>query len=213
MRTQDLIDQLSGGVEPRWAGAAVLRLTFGIAIGVGAAMLALLFWLGAPLSVVGVTGIAAFTMKLLFGVTLAALAAILLVMSGRPGSKLGKRFYWLLLPPAVVAVTATMELAVTPSAAREMAWLGSSWQACLIGVSLLSLPVLLGIAWGFSRLAPTDLRQTGFLAGLTSGAAAATLYALYCPETTASFLVTWYTLAITVSGGIGAITGPRLLRW
>lgn len=213
MRTQDLIDQLASDVEPRWPGEAVRRLSFGIAIGVGTVMLALLFWLGAPLRAVGVTGIAAFTMKLLFGVTLAALAAILLVMSGRPGSKVGRRIYWLLLPPAIVAVTATMELAGASAAARETAWLGSSWQACVTGVSLSSVPLLLGIAWGFRRLAPTNLRQAGLLAGITSGAAAATLYALYCSETTASFLATWYTLGIIVSGVIGALTGPRLLRW
>jgi len=73
--------------------------------------------------------------------------------------------------------------------------------------------VLAGIVWAFRRLAPTNLPLAGLLAGLASGSAAAVVYALFCPETTAAFLATWYTLGILAAGLIGLLVGPRLLRW
>jgi hypothetical protein len=38
-------------------------------------------------------------------------------------------------------------------------------------------------------------------------------YALTCPEDGAAFLATWYGLGILAVGGLGALLGPRLLRW
>lgn len=213
MNTEQLIDQLSAVAEPRRPGAAVRRLVGGVSLGGATAALLILLMFGPPLGAVGATGIPAFTMKLLFALAMAGLAGVLLFASGRPGRQVGPRIYWLVVPPLVVAVTAAMEMSALPAPLRDDAWLGMTWQTCLLSVSLLSLPVLLGTVWGFKLLAPTDLRLAGSLAGLTSGATAAVLYALYCPETTATFLVSWYTLGIFVAGLIGAIFGPRLLRW
>lgn len=88
---------------------------------------------------------------------------------------------------------------------------GSMWLMCLLKIVLLSVPVFAGVLWAFRQLAPTRLRLAGLLAGLTAGSAAATIYALYCPETTATFLVS--SLGILAIGLIGALSGPRLLRW
>lgn len=213
MKTSELIGQLAADLRPSPPGAALRRLTLGGGIGTAVAALAILMWLGTPLSAVGLTGIPAFTMKLFFGVALAGIAGVLLFISGHPGQHVGRRFAWLLLPPAVVATTALLELANLPPALRGAAFFGTTWQTCLIAVSAMSIPVFLGIVWGFRRLAPTRLRLAGLLAGLTAGSVSAVLYALYCPETTATFLVSWYTLGIVIAGIIGAIAGPRLLRW
>jgi hypothetical protein len=51
------------------------------------------------------------------------------------------------------------------------------------------------------------------LAGLAAGATATLVYCLHCPESTASFVVTWYSLGIGLAGLVGAWLGPRLLRW
>lgn len=213
MRTIELIDSLSADLEPSSPGAALRRLMLGTAIGTAVAVAAILTWLGAPLSAVGSTGIPAFTMKLSFVIALAGVAGILLFIAGHPGQHVGRRLLWLLLPPAVVAVTAMMELASLPAATRDDALLGSTWQTCLAAVSLLAIPIFLGIVWGFRRLAPTRLRLAGLLAGIAAGSVSAILYALYCPETTAAFLVSWYTLGILAAGIAGALVGPRLLRW
>ena len=95
---------------------------------------------------------------------------------------------------------------------REEAWLGSTWLTCIASIAGFSLPVLGGVVWAFRRLAPTRLRLAGLLAGITSGSTAALVYALYCPETTATFLASWYTGGIAVAGLIGLLAGSRLLR-
>jgi hypothetical protein len=120
---------------------------------------------------------------------------------------------WLMVPPTLIAVCAAVEMAVAPAAAHKELWLGASWQTCFLTVSLIAVPIFLGIVWGFEKLAPTELRETGCLAGVTAGASSATLDARYCPETTAMFLLSWYTLAIAGAGIAGTFAGPRLLRW
>ena len=69
--------------------------------------------------------------------------------------------------------------------------------------------LLLALRW----LAPTRLRAAGAAAGLAAGAWAACLYCLHCPETAAPFILVWYSAGITLATGLGALLGPRLLRW
>ncbi|NUQ17154.1 MAG: DUF1109 domain-containing protein [Sphingomonas sp.] len=211
--TEDLIRSLAADVKPLRRGAAQLRLAAGI--GAGAAVALVVLWLSwrAPLSAVAYTGVPTFTMKLAYAATMAAATAILLLAAGRPGQRIGMRLLWLIVPPVLVAANAIMELAMTAPQFREAEWLGSTWQICILSTAGLSLPILAGIVWAFRRMAPTNLRLAGLLAGLASGSAAAVVYALFCPETTAAFLATWYTLGIAVAGLIGLLAGPRLLRW
>lgn len=211
--TEQLIEQLASGVRPTSPTAALQRLLLGIAGGASVSLLLVILMFGRPAALVEYTGIPAFAMKLSFSAAMMAAAAVLLYIAGRPGHRIGKRLVWLAVPPALIAVTAVMELSATAPQFRDDVWLGSTWQTCLAGISLMSLPVLGGIVWAFRRFAPTRLRLAGLLAGITSGATAAVLYALYCPETTASFLVSWYSLGIAAAGLIGWIAGPRLLKW
>jgi hypothetical protein len=92
-------------------------------------------------------------------------------------------------------------------------WLGQSWRVCSSLVFLLSIPIFGGLLWSFRRLAPSRLRAAGATAGLAAGAWGATLYCLHCPEVSAIFVLTWYTLGIGLAALLGAIVGPRLLRW
>ena len=50
-------------------------------------------------------------------------------------------------------------------------------------------------------------------AGLLAGAFAAAVYCLHCPETSAIFVLIWYSLGILATSLLGALLGPRLLRW
>lgn len=213
LATDDLIRLLAADAKPVRRGAAQMRLIAGILIGGIVALLTLTLLLRAPLSAIVYTGVPAFTMKLAYAVAMAAATGLLLFASGRPGQRIGYRLLWLFLPPVLVGVNAIMEMSMTAPQFREAALLGTTWQTCLAAIAGLSLPVLGGVVWAFRRLAPTDLRLAGMLAGLTSGSAAAVVYALFCPETTAAFLATWYTLGIAAAGLIGLMVGPRLLRW
>jgi hypothetical protein len=80
-------------------------------------------------------------------------------------------------------------------------------------VLALSLPIFVGLLWSYRRFAPTHLRAAGATAGLSAGAWAATLYCLHCPEVSAMFVLTWYSLGIGLATLLGALVGPRLLRW
>ena len=211
--TEDLIRSLSAEAKPIRRGAPQMRLFGGIVVGAVVALLVLAFLLRAPLSAVGSTGVPAFTMKIAYAAAMAVAAGLLLFASGRPGQRIGLRLLWLIVPPTLVVTMALMELSMKAPQLREAAWLGTTWQTCLAAIVGLSLPILAGVVWAFKRLAPTDLRLAGLLAGLTSGSAAAVVYALFCPETTAAFLATWYTSGMLLAGIIGVLMGPRLLRW
>src|SRR3546814_8583539 len=211
--TNELIGQLAAEAKaiPR-PGAVLRRLSIGLAIGVVAASVATVTSFGMPLQAVHHTGAAAFAMKLLFSTALFGIALVLLFVAGRPGHELGKRWLWLLMPPAVVAISAVTELSMATPPQREAMWLGSTWQTCVAAIALLSLPVFAGVLWAFQCLAPTRLRLAGLLAGLVAGSAGAVLYALFCPETTATFLLRWYSLGMLCPGVIGPAAGPGTPR-
>jgi len=46
-----------------------------------------------------------------------------------------------------------------------------------------------------------------------AGGVGASVYGLHCPEMTAAFVVTWYSLGVAACAAVGALLGPRLLRW
>jgi hypothetical protein len=91
--------------------------------------------------------------------------------------------------------------------------LGQTAAACPFLITLLATPVLLGGFWALRGLAPTRLRLAGTSVGLLAGAAGACVYALHCPEMAAPFLGTWYVLGIAIPTALGALLGPRVLRW
>lgn len=87
------------------------------------------------------------------------------------------------------------------------------WKICPWLLLILAAPIFIGLLWSFRRLAPTRLRAAGAAAGFAAGAWAATLYCLHCPEVSAIFVLTWYTLGMLLAAGVGALLGPRVLRW
>jgi hypothetical protein len=77
----------------------------------------------------------------------------------------------------------------------------------------MSLPLLAATLWALRRGASTRPALSGALAGLLSGGAAATVYAVHCPEDSPLFYASWYVLAILGATALGALLGARLLRW
>ena len=117
------------------------------------------------------------------------------------------------MPILLVALVAAVELGVTPSSQWLAMWLGHSWSVCPWRVLALSGPIFIGLLWAFRAFAPTQLRLAGALAGMSAGALGAMVYGLHCPESSALFLLTWYSLGIGLATVVGALIGPRLLRW
>lgn len=84
---------------------------------------------------------------------------------------------------------------------------------CLISIPVLALPVLVAVFWALSSGAALQPRLTGAVAGLIAGGMAASVYSLYCDKDMILFVVPAYCAAIASISVIGALLGPRLLKW
>ncbi|HEX4878455.1 MAG TPA: DUF1109 domain-containing protein [Limnobacter sp.] len=95
---------------------------------------------------------------------------------------------------------------------QALLW-GHSWIACPWLIALVSLPGLVGSLWAMRSLAPTRPAAAGFGCGVFAGSLGAMGYALACTESSPIFVALWYTLGIVLVGVLGALAGPRVLRW
>lgn len=84
---------------------------------------------------------------------------------------------------------------------------------CLLSIPLLAVPLMGGTLWALSAGAATRPGLTGAIAGLMSGAAAASVYSLFCVKDMVLFVVPSYTTAMALVVVAGAALGPRVLRW
>jgi hypothetical protein len=213
MNTDELIAALALDTKPVRSGQAVFGLVTALTAGAAVAMVLIAIFIGDPLLGTRSVSVMTFGVKMAFTASLLLLSGYLLYQAGRPGHEPGRGLPWIAAPFVLVATLAAIALASAPAGATHALIFGSSWQVCLLSVSLLSVPVYAMLVMAFRRLAPTDLKLTGLLAGLASGAMAALVYALHCPETSPAFLLIWYGLGIIAAGFSGRIAGPLLLRW
>jgi hypothetical protein len=213
VRTEDLIEALAADTPARPAGSVARRIAAAAGLGALAALAILLVWLGLRPDLARAVGDVFFWIKLAYAVALALAGAALVDRYGRPGGVGGR--LWL-LAAAPVAVLALIALAASLGHSADQVrrdWLGHSWDLCPFRILVMAAPVFVATLRVLRRLAPTRLRLAGFAAGLMAGGAGASVYCLACDESTALFVVTWYTLGVLVCGAIGALAGPRLLRW
>ena len=212
MKTADLIAELAESAAPVAPASPRRRLAAMVAVGGLLAFAMLLPWLGLrPLGVA--IRLPSFWMKGVYTAALAVAAWTVAARLSRPsGRVLGPVIVILAILLFMISMGA-MDLWRTPAADRAHVWMGGSWDQCPFNIMVLALPIfVLGIL-AVRRLAPTRLVATGAAVGLMAGAAAATVYGLHCDEHTAAFTATWYSLGIVVCAAIGALLGPRLLRW
>ena len=213
MKTDTLIDALSKNVKRLPRHALPRRLAAGLLFGGVATLILVAVLLGFRADLVPAMRGSTFWMKWAYTISLGVGAIAMVARLARPEPVLLRRFWPVALPFAALLVLGVAELLHTPRTDWLSMWLGQSWTKCPWLVLLLSLPIFVGLLWSFRKLAPTRLRAAGAAAGLASGAWAATLYCLHCPEVSALFVVTWYTLGILLAAGLGALIGPRVLRW
>lgn len=213
MDTQQLIESLSRDVAPVAPHALVKRLGLGIFLG-GVVTTALVVWmLGIRPDLANAMHGFSFWMKWTYTISLGMGTAYALTRLARPTPS-SLRGLWLLgIPVLVLAGIGIGELVYTPPSDWLAMWLGGTWMVCPWLVLSLAAPIFIGLLWSFRKLAPMSLRAAGAAAGLAAGAWAAAIYCLQCPEASAIFVLTWYTLGIVLAAGVGAVLGPRLMRW
>ncbi len=213
MNTDDLIAKLSVNVPKVGRHAVGGRLAIGLLLGALVAGTAVVFFLGIrPDLHIAMHGFA-FWMKWTYTISLSLVALAVTAQLARPDSG-SIRWLWLFaVPVTLLAGAGVIELTRTPPGKWLAMWLGHSWMICPWIVLGLAIPIFIGLLWSFRRLAPTRLRAAGAAAGLSAGAFAATVYCVHCPEVSAIFVLTWYSLGILLAASLGALLGPRLLRW
>lgn len=213
MDSDTLIAALAASTQLVPRSAVMRRLVLGIASG-GLVCLALVLGLLGPranLAAAMLTG--PFWMKAGYTAALALIATGMVARLARPDRAPGWSAWLIALPVAVLAALAARELIIMPPVDWRPMVMGQSASVCSVLVVASALPVFAGLIWAFRTLAPTRLRLAGAAAGLAAGSVGATVYGLHCAEATALFVLSWYTLGIAASAGLGALFGPRLLRW
>jgi hypothetical protein len=89
---------------------------------------------------------------------------------------------------------------------------GHNAKHCLSLIPMLSVAPATCLLLALRHGAPARPGLAGAIAGLVAGAFGASLYALTCPDDSALFVATWYTIAIAVVTAVSSFIGARLLR-
>jgi hypothetical protein len=212
MNTQELIESLGRDVRPVPRHSVERKIAFALILGIIGSIALIVATIGIRPDLSEAMGEADFWVKWIYTASLAIIAAGLTFRLARPEAATFAR-WWLAIPVVLIALIGIAELAAAPPSHWLAMWLGRTASKCPFLVFGLSIPILGCLLWSMRRLAPTRLAAAGAAAGLTAGAFAATVYCLHCPETSAVFVLTWYSLGIAFATGVGAFLGPRLLRW
>lgn len=213
MNTDTFIGQLVAELTPVQPHAMRLRIAAGLAAGGVAAAILLLLSLGVrpDLSQAGHTP--QFWLKWAFTAALGWAAFMIVERLGRPDGEVGRGWWGLVVPVLAALALSAHEMMQTPPELRLQVWLGQTAAQCPIAILALAVPAFTGIVWAYRCLAPTRLRLAGSAAGVLAAAVGASVYVLACPERSAAFMVTWYSAALLAAAALGALAGPRLLRW
>ncbi len=146
-----------------------------------------------------------FWVKFAFPAALLAGALLAMLRLARPGVSLGRVPAALAAPVLAMWLFAATVLLAAASGERVPLILGETWIACPLSVTMLSVPLFVALMWATQGMAPTRLTL--------AGAGGALVYSLHCPEMEAPFIGVWYLLGMLIPTAVGALLGPRLLRW
>lgn len=208
-----LVEQLVADLEPVRDPPVAQRLAIGLGAGLVLSVLLVGLVLGFRPDMGSATLTLMFWVKLAYVSGIGAIALWAVERLVRPGVPTGNLLLWLLVPTLAVAALAVVQLINGPAEAREHLIMGFSAQAAPWRILVAALPLLIGLAWAVRGLAPTRLVFSGAMVGLAAGGFGAASYAMHCQESTAPFLFIWYSLGVIACGFVGALLGPRVLRW
>lgn len=214
MKTDELVDMLSTNVEAvDWR--SVPRTILGVAgLGALAALAIMMLVFGPRTDISNVRAWAFLALKFAFAGAIIAISLAYLLRIARPGGERRVSAVLLGLPFAAAVAAFVISLVVTPVPDWRAMVFGRHWLLCLVCIPLNAIPPFAAIILALRQFAsPTDLARAGALAGLSGGGISAFVYALHCTDDSVAFVALWYGLAIALCTAIGALLGPRLLRW
>jgi hypothetical protein len=213
MKTDDFIAMLANEAPPVDRRAPGRRFALALLLGFAAATLLMAAGLGLRPDLADAIHLPMFWLRIGFATCIGIAALWLTLRLSRPGLRIGARWASLAAPVAVAWVGMAVVLAHAPTDARVALLLGHTWRVCPILIALLSTPTFLAMLWAVRGMAPVRPRVTGAAVGVLAGATATVAYCLHCPEMSPAFWSTWYPLGMAIPAAIGALIGPRVLRW
>ncbi|PIF72965.1 hypothetical protein CLU95_0047 [Variovorax sp. 54] len=213
MKTDDLVALLATGATAERRRGASERLAQALTLALPLSFMVLFAKYG--LDMLGMKAMASpmFWVKLLFPLGIAVGAFVVVQRLARPGVPVRQAWLIPVLPVLGLWVLAAVVWFSAPQEERMALLMGRSWRLCAINICQIALPVFVGAFVALRGLAPTRPAWAGAAAGALAGGIGASVYALRCPELAAPFLAVWFVSGIAVPVLLGAMLGPRLLRW
>ncbi|WP_341960533.1 DUF1109 domain-containing protein [Pseudomonas sp. RC10] len=213
MKTDDLISMLAGGVAPVDRGQLAKRFGLAVVLAALGSLLMVLVKFGARPDLMEAAQTPLFWGKIAFPACLGAGSLWMVLRLARPGLSAGSGRWVVGAGVLLVWLAGVIALMQAPADARVAMIFGKTWKVCAINIVLLSIPGFISIFWALRGMAPTRLRLAGASGGLLAGSLATIAYCLHCPEMEIPFWGVWYLMGLVASTVIGALVGPRVLRW
>jgi len=214
MKTNDLIEALSIGLSPAPRQLASRSILAAIAISLPLVMVLAVAGLGVRSDLFQLDTPHLTLIKLTFGLAVTLIGGLLLTRLASPGGEVRAHTAIAFIPFAIILALGIAAVTFASSASLHDLIEGTGWLNCVISIPLIASVPFAMIVFVLRRFdAPTNLIKTGAIAGLTSGGLGAIGYALHCPDDSIAFIAGWYVAAIGLIVGIGALLGPRVLRW
>ena len=213
MRTDDFVTMLATGADPVQPNEALRRHGAAVAWGALGAAVLMVMLIGPRPDLTAAMLLPMFWVKIAFVTCLTAVSLLVALRLSRPGMRLSWLPGALAAPVVAMWVLAAFVLIRTEPAQRAQLFFGDTWNSCPFLIATLSAPAFVAVIWAMKGLAPTRLRLSGAAAGLLSGALGTLMYSVHCPEMDAPFIGFWYLLGMLIPTVVGALLGPRLLRW
>jgi len=213
MKTDDFISMLASGVTPIDRHAIAKRFGVAVLVGLVTAALLVIIIMGVRPDLAAVAATPIFWAKIAFPLSLMMGALSVVMRLARPGVTPGAGKFLIIAGVAAVwAGTLYVLITATPDM-RVALILSKTWRVCALNITLLSIPGFIAVFWALRAMAPTRLRLTGACGGLLAGTTATLAYCLHCPEMGIPFWGVWYLLGMLIPTALGALLGPRWLRW
>jgi hypothetical protein len=214
MRTDELISELSAGSPAPRRRNATATMLLTVAIACLAVAAATSVWLGLRTDLdQALSGSQAFVFNARFIVCVGTIAMTVLRDLSVPGRGATLSMMTMSVPFAALGILALHE---AHEASFHQLWshdAGASLVTCFGQALMLAVPAFAILTIGVRYLAPTNLRRAGFYLGLLAGAIAAFGFCLHDRHESFAFSAALYVAGIMTSGLVGAVVGPRVLRW
>jgi hypothetical protein len=201
-----------GGGAPIWSAATMpWRLAEIAAAGALAGVLMILLWLDLRPELAVAAAHPFFWIKAAYpaGVAGCAMVAATWLARARPGGTMALALAGAAACAMLIAAAAQAS-SMTTTALAMLYW--PSGAVCLGNILVIAAPMLALAVAGLRRVDLERPAATGFACGLFCGGVAGTLDGLHCGQETYAFVGVWFTLAMLVSGGVGAAAIALLAR-